>query len=175
MVRRRGTGSANANHAAASWKILIETAKNRQTITSGDLSARLGRQVPRGIGVILDHVGYYCTRQGFPPLTVLAVNGQTGRPSSVMQSSGSPVRAGNATVPALTQMKRGKLYSTTTGPVSCHRHPRNWLKPIEQNRTTLSEEETPLTTNTKGPVYHRNHTDYTVHTIPVSTANRLGT
>ena len=80
MVRRRGTGSANANHAAASWKILIETAKNRQTITSGDLSARLGRQVPRGIGVILDHVGYYCTRQGFPPLTVLAVNGQTGRP-----------------------------------------------------------------------------------------------
>jgi putative restriction endonuclease len=79
MVRRRGTGSANANHAAASWKILIETAKNRQTITSGDLSARLGRQVPRGIGVILDHVGYYCTRQGFPPLTVLAVNKQTGQ------------------------------------------------------------------------------------------------
>lgn len=78
VERRRGT-STNAYHAAAAWKILVETAQDRQTITSGDLSGRLGRPVPVGIGVILDHVGYYCTRQGFPPLTVLAVNAQTQR------------------------------------------------------------------------------------------------
>ena len=80
MARRsRGVGR-NAEYAAESWKILIETAANHQTINSGDLSARLGRAVPLGIGVILDHVGYYCTREGHPPLTVLAVNAQTGQP-----------------------------------------------------------------------------------------------
>ena len=80
MARERGRTSTNAHRAVESWKILTETAKNRETIDSGDLSGRLGRPVPLGIGVILDHVGYFCRRQGYPPLTVLAVNGETEEP-----------------------------------------------------------------------------------------------
>ncbi len=80
MVRERGEGSRNADYAAQSWRILVETAQDHQAIKYGDLSARLGRPVAVGIGVILDHVGCYCIRQGYPPITVLAVNGQTGRP-----------------------------------------------------------------------------------------------
>ena len=82
----RGVGR-NAEYAAETWKILVETAANHQSINSGDVSARLGRPVPRGIGAILDHVGDYCHDEGLPHLTVLAINKERRQPGEGWQRS----------------------------------------------------------------------------------------
>jgi putative restriction endonuclease len=79
MVRRIRGVSAHAVSAAEIWRILIDKANNRQTVTYGELSNLIGRPVVLGIGVILDHVGHYCRQNNLPPLTALVVNRQTGQ------------------------------------------------------------------------------------------------
>ena len=80
MTPRRRRVPTGAYRAADSWKILVESAKNRQTVTYGELSDSLGRSVVRGIGKILDHAGWYCRDKDLPPLTSIVVNKKTKRP-----------------------------------------------------------------------------------------------
>jgi len=65
--------------AAQVWSVLALAARNRQILTYDLLSQLVG--VPaRGFAHILDHVQRYCIQQRLPPLTILVVNGRTGRP-----------------------------------------------------------------------------------------------
>jgi hypothetical protein len=62
------------------WAILICAAKDRKSYTYGQIATILGMG---GAGVISQFLGpimWYCEENGYPPLTVLVVNQDTGLP-----------------------------------------------------------------------------------------------
>ena len=62
------------------WSILISAAHGRKTLTYGDIAKYLDY---KGAGVLsqpLDRVMVYCKNNGYPPLTCLVVNQETGLP-----------------------------------------------------------------------------------------------
>jgi len=64
--------------AAQAWPVLTRTAKNRTTITYGELGAAIGvhhRAIRFVLGVIQD----YCLAERLPPLTILIIN-SSGKP-----------------------------------------------------------------------------------------------
>ena len=64
------------------WSLLVCAARDRRTYTYGDLAHALGMG---GAGVMAQFLGpvmYYCREQQLPPLTVLVVNQDTGRPGA---------------------------------------------------------------------------------------------
>ncbi len=66
--------------AFRAWPILIEVARHRNTITYGELGAKLGihhRAVRYVLGILQD----YCLEENLPPLTILIVNG-SGKPGT---------------------------------------------------------------------------------------------
>ena len=80
MVKFFKDNPTNATRALQIWQILIAKANNRQTLTYGVLAQMLGF---RGAGILarmLGHIMHYCQQNGFPPLTVLVVNKDTGLP-----------------------------------------------------------------------------------------------
>ena len=83
MVRRFEEESTQPNRALQIWQILIEMAANRQITTYNALAQMLGYQ---GAGQFmtgfLDPIMRYCQANGLPPLTVLVVNQETGRPGA---------------------------------------------------------------------------------------------
>ncbi len=61
------------------YQILIGAAHNRQVLTYPILSEMIG--VPaQGLANHLDHLMRHCERAGLPPLTVLVVQTDSGRP-----------------------------------------------------------------------------------------------
>jgi len=61
------------------YQILIGAAHNRQVLTYPILSEKIG--VPtQGLGHHLDHIMRYCSHGGLPPLTVLVVQTDSGKP-----------------------------------------------------------------------------------------------
>lgn len=69
-----------SQRASQIWSLLICAARERKTYRYGDVARILGF---RGAGVMAPLLGcimWYCEEQGFPPLTVLVVNQQTGLP-----------------------------------------------------------------------------------------------
>jgi hypothetical protein len=61
------------------YQILIGAAHNRQVLTYPLLSKMIG--VPaRGLANHLDHLMRHCERAGLPPLTILAVQKNSGKP-----------------------------------------------------------------------------------------------
>jgi hypothetical protein len=75
-----------SEHAARLGPILVSAALNRQTYTYGMVSQHLG--VPaNGLAQILGHIMVYCRVKGLPPLTVLVVNAETGKPGLGLETS----------------------------------------------------------------------------------------
>lgn len=66
------------------WLILIGKARNRQTITYGELADMIGYGGATPIGDRLDPIYRYCEVNKLPPLTVIVVNKSTGEPGSGM-------------------------------------------------------------------------------------------
>ena len=66
------------------WQVLIAKADNRQTMTYGALVRKLGYTSPGAqfITQFLDPVMRYCQKNNLPPLTVLVVNQETGKPGT---------------------------------------------------------------------------------------------
>ncbi len=63
------------------WQLLIGAARLRQTLTYSTVADAIGM----GAGTLsqpLELVMRYCERGGLPPLTVLVVNQETGRPGA---------------------------------------------------------------------------------------------
>ncbi len=74
-----------AERAQQTWQVLIGAAHNRQTLTYDILEDMTG-MFSAGFGPILDRIAAYCSRKGLPPLTVLVVGKNTGRPGTGYKS-----------------------------------------------------------------------------------------
>ncbi len=65
--------------ASQIWAVLAWAAKNRQTLTYSHLSKLIG--VPTaGLGQLLEPIQSYCIEKRIPPLTILVVQQDSGRP-----------------------------------------------------------------------------------------------
>ena len=64
------------------WQVLICAAHHRQTLTYGQLAARIGLGGAGVLAQFLAVVMKYCDANGLPPLTCLVVNQETGLPGS---------------------------------------------------------------------------------------------
>jgi putative restriction endonuclease len=63
------------------WQVLVGAARSRQTLTYSMVADLIGM----GAGTLsqsLDLIMRFCARNQLPPLTILVVNQDTGRPSS---------------------------------------------------------------------------------------------
>lgn len=70
-----------SERACQIWAVLALAAKNRQSLTYGQLGKLIG--VPTaGLGQLLEPIQSYCLIQALPPLTVLVVQQGTGMPGS---------------------------------------------------------------------------------------------
>lgn len=68
-----------SERASQIWAVLAWAAKNRQSLTNGQLGKLIG--VPTaGLGQLLEPVQSYCLSHGLPPLTVLVVQQESGLP-----------------------------------------------------------------------------------------------
>jgi hypothetical protein len=68
-----------AERAQQVWRVLIGAAHNRQTVTYTML-ANLIDMGPDTLAQPLELVARYCERNNLPPLTMLVVSKETGRP-----------------------------------------------------------------------------------------------
>lgn len=79
--------SDNATHATRAqqlWQILIAAATERRIVTYAILSNLIGIKIPVALADPLYYIKYWCEANGLPPLTVLVVNKETGKPGSGM-------------------------------------------------------------------------------------------
>ena len=68
-----------SERASQIWALLAWAAKNRQSMTYGQVSSLIG--VPRaGFGKLLEPIQSYCITNGLPPLTILVVQQESGLP-----------------------------------------------------------------------------------------------
>jgi hypothetical protein len=64
------------------WLILVGKARNRQTITYGDLSElMLKKRAPRSKAMRLGYLFAYCKDRGLPPLPAIVVTKKIGQPA----------------------------------------------------------------------------------------------
>lgn len=75
--------STHLTRAIQAYIILVGLARNRQTITYGDLGAIMKYGANRGSILFgpLGHIMYWCHRHDLPPLTALVVERNTGLPN----------------------------------------------------------------------------------------------
>jgi alkylated DNA nucleotide flippase Atl1 len=72
-----------AERALQVWQVLICAARNRQTITYGQLAQLIGMgENPVVVTPFLPRVLEYCERNNLPPLTYLVVGKWTGKPGT---------------------------------------------------------------------------------------------
>lgn len=68
-----------SERASQIWAVLAWAARNRQSLTYGQLGKLIG--VPTaGLGQLLEPIQSYCIVQELPPLTVLVVQQESGLP-----------------------------------------------------------------------------------------------
>jgi hypothetical protein len=79
-MERFSDESTSAGRALQAWLILTGCAARRETLTYTQLCQRMGSGGVRTVGKILGRVMYYCQAASLPPLTILVVNKNTGRP-----------------------------------------------------------------------------------------------
>jgi hypothetical protein len=81
-VRRFNPSSSRSGRAIQAWVILVSCAKNRQTITYGELGKKMFAG-GKGAGVLAQTLGrihYYCDSKNLPPLNALVVSLGKGKP-----------------------------------------------------------------------------------------------
>ena len=66
--------------AFRAWSILTGCARRNESITYGDIAAKLGIH-HRVVRFVLGKIQDYCLEQRLPPLTILVINQKTRRPS----------------------------------------------------------------------------------------------
>lgn len=88
MIKRFDEDPTSYTRALQIWQILIAQATNRQTTTYGALARTMGYQT-RGaqfLTNLLEPVMRYCQENVLPPLTIIVVNQQTGKPGVGLSS-----------------------------------------------------------------------------------------
>jgi hypothetical protein len=66
--------------ASQIWSLLVCAARERKTYKYGDVAEILGFAGAGVMAQILGCIMWFCDENGFPPLTVLVVNKETGLP-----------------------------------------------------------------------------------------------
>ena len=79
MVKRFADNSVYPTRALQAWLILIGQARLRRTLTYGELD-KLMHYGSAQLGGILDYIFWYCKMSGLPPLALIVVNKETGKP-----------------------------------------------------------------------------------------------
>lgn len=79
-MKKFSEDKSRPSRALQIWLILIGAAHNRQIITYGHLTKLFGMKMSVALTQPLGHIMYYCIQNNLPPLTVLVVNKETGRP-----------------------------------------------------------------------------------------------
>jgi len=79
-MERFSDNSTPENRALQAWLILAGCAARRETLTYTQLCERMGYGSVKAVGKILGRVMYFCQAANLPPLTILVVNKNTGRP-----------------------------------------------------------------------------------------------
>ena len=73
-----------ASRAQQLWQILIGAAAQRRIVTYGILADTIGIRVAVSLGEPLFHIKHWCEQNELPPLTVIVVNKESGKPGSGM-------------------------------------------------------------------------------------------
>lgn len=84
MPRFFSENSTNPTRAQQIWPILIAAAAERRILTYGMVAHLIGYKVSVALGEPLFHIKHWCEVNGLPPLTVIVVNKETGKPGSGM-------------------------------------------------------------------------------------------
>lgn len=79
-VRFFSDGATQEDRACQIWQILVGCARRRETKTYQELAALLGHRQPKVLAKQLGRIMYYCSQNDLPPLTVLIVNKNSGKP-----------------------------------------------------------------------------------------------
>ena len=66
------------------WQILIAAATERRIVTYGIVSGIIGITIPVALGEPLYCIKYWCAVNELPPLTIIVVNKESGKPGSGM-------------------------------------------------------------------------------------------
>lgn len=77
--------STNPSRAQQLWPILIAAAAERRIVTYSILSNIIGYKMHVALREPLYHIKHWCEVNGLPPLTVIVVNKETGKPGSGME------------------------------------------------------------------------------------------
>jgi hypothetical protein len=96
-----------SERACQIWAVLALAARNRQSVTYGQLGKLIG--VPTaGLGQLLEPIQSYCIANGLPPLTVLVVQQESGLPGpGFTGASASQFAKSQADVFALDWLEHG--------------------------------------------------------------------
>ena len=84
MPRFFAENSTNPTRAQQIWPILIAAAADRRILTYGMVAHLIGYKISVALGEPLFHIKHWCVVNGLPPLTVIVVNKETGKPGSGM-------------------------------------------------------------------------------------------
>ena len=100
MMRTFNPTAEHPARAVQGWQILVNEAMHRQTITYEGLSRLMyGKYAAGVLAAILGHIAFYCRDNGLPPLTIIVVGKEPGKPGD-----GIPVD------PAKTDEERERVY-----------------------------------------------------------------
>lgn len=77
---RRGSGLSPFEWAHRAWPILTEAAKQRRTMTYGELAERMNMGGPRPVRRALGPIQNLCIEKNWPALTSIVLSKATGRP-----------------------------------------------------------------------------------------------
>ena len=80
MVKHFADNSTRPTRALQAWLILIGQARIRQTLTYGALDKLMSFGFPFALGPILDYIFWYCRINQLPPLALIVVSKETGKP-----------------------------------------------------------------------------------------------
>lgn len=86
-VRFFSDAATTESRACQIWQILVGCAARRETMTYQDLVKRLGHNQPKVLAKQLGRIMHYCLQNKLPPLTVLVVNKNTGKPGDGLELS----------------------------------------------------------------------------------------
>lgn len=73
------------------WSVLVLAAMKQSILSYSKLSGLTGLPA-QSLGSLLGRVAWFCERKHFPPLTVIVVNGPTGRPGDEYPGSDDPLK-----------------------------------------------------------------------------------
>src|SRR4051812_28364595 len=84
-IRLYARGATMESRACQLWQVLVGCAHRRETVTYQAVCELLGHTQPKVLAKQLGRIMHYCSQNRLPPLTILVVNKNTGRPGDGLE------------------------------------------------------------------------------------------